>query len=589
MPFFSEDWIQELLAKVNIVDVIGEYVTLQNKSGKWWACCPFHNEKTPSFSINQEKGFFHCFGCGKGGNVIHFVMEQEKMTFPEACAYLAEKVKMPIPENTDNADYEKRKKTRERIIEMNKIAAMYFHKQLFSPQGKEALEYLKNRDINESIIKTFGIGFAPDGWDHIVLLLQEKGYTKQEMQQGGLAKIKDSKCYDVFRNRVMMPIIDTFSNVIGFGGRVMDDAMPKYLNSPETAAFNKSRSLYNLNIVRKQKNVNSLLLVEGYMDVIALYLYGLPNCVATLGTALTQDQARLIKRYVNHVYISYDGDEAGKKATLRAIDILEKENIEVRILSIPNGNDPDEYLKLYKKDGFVKLMKNSLPSMDYKFGVIAQKYDLSDEYQKEKFAKECVGLLKNVNSAIVKEKYVGKLSEITGFSVNSISQDTGTETKKENTIWKKPIQTEQHQKPDDKAENCMICLLCTYPQSIAKIQQEIVEDDFENNTNKKVFAYILQRVKKGFSPTYAEILSLLDNSDEIQHITAVLSDESIVGNNADSFLVDCANRVRLRNCLKEKNNLTQKCESIEENQEKNTIIEQIVDLDKEIQRLKTNF
>ncbi len=589
MPFFSEEWIQDLLAKVNLVDLIGEYVTLQNKSGRFWACCPFHNEKTPSFSVNQEKGFYHCFGCGKGGNAIQFVMEQEKMTFPEACQYLAEKVKLPIPEVTDHTGYEKRKQLREKIFEMNKIAAHFFHQNLFSEAGKQAHAYLNHREISDRVIKTFGMGYAPQGWDHLLKILAEKGYTKQDMQAAGLIKLSEGKSYDIFRNRVIIPIINTFGNIIGFGGRVMDDGMPKYLNSPETAAFNKSRNLYNLNLIRKQKNLPHLILVEGYMDVIALFSYGIPECVATLGTALTQDQARLIKRYTNHVYISYDGDEAGKKATLRALGILDQEGIETRVISIPGGQDPDEYLKEHGKAGYIRLMKASQPMMDYKFSVAAQKYDLSDGYQKEKFAQECVAMLKAVSSAMVKEKYMQKLSEMTGFSVNSIAQDAGGFKKEEQ--WTPPKAEKKNTDVEEKAENCLIRLLCINPQAITKLEHRITEQDFKNEANQKIFSYTLEKVKKGISPTSAELLLALEKEEDLKHATELLSEDGMDApqRNMDDFFEDCVKQIELNRLEGQRKLLLLKCEAETDPQKRNRLLETIGTIAKQIHKLKTSF
>ncbi len=591
MAYFSDEWIQELLLKVNLVDLIGEYVTLQNKSGRWWACCPFHNEKTPSFSVTPEKGFFHCFGCGKGGNAIHFVMEQEKMSFPEACRYLADKVKLPVPDVADDSNYEKRKQQREKIFVMNKIAAKFFHKNLYDAQGKGALEYLHERGLSDRIIKTFGIGYALDKWDGLLDLLAKDGYTKQDMQLAGLVKINDGKCYDMFRNRVVMPIVNTFANVIGFGGRVMDDSLPKYLNSPETAAFNKSKNLYNLNMVRKQKNLKHLILVEGYMDVIAMHVYGIPECVATLGTALTQDQARLLKRYVNNVYVSYDGDNAGKKATLRALDILAQEGIESRVVSIPGGQDPDEFLKKYGKDGYVKLMKASLPLMDYKFRITAEKYDLNDSYQKEKFAKECVSLLKGITSAMVREKYMRKLSEITGFSVNAIAQDAGA-GQEENISWKPPVKEAKTKSADIKTENCLIRLLATNPQTALKLEGKLEEEDFRHPANKKIFSYTLQCAKKGFSPTNAEILSVLQNEEDLNHATELFSmQEDVLGElkNFDDFFEDCVRRIQLGRLEANLKIINVKYESEHDSEIKKAMIEQISAITKEIHKLKTSF
>lgn len=585
MPFFPEEWIQDLLSKVNLVDLIGEYVTLQNKGGRWWACCPFHNEKTPSFSVNPEKGFYHCFGCGKGGNAIQFVMEQEKMTFPEACQYLAEKVKLQVPENADNAGYEKRKQQRKKIYEINKIAARYFYENLYALEGGKALEYLRRRGLGDRVLKTFGMGFARDGWDFLMKLLTEKGYTKQDMQAAGLIKMSDGKSYDMFRNRAMIPIINAFGDIIGFGGRVMDDGMPKYLNSPETAAFNKSKNLYNLNLIRKQKNLSHLILVEGYMDVIALFSYGIPECVATLGTALTQDQARLIKRYTNHVYISYDGDAAGQKATLRALGILAQEGIETRVVIIPGGQDPDEYLKEHGKAGYVRLMKESLPEMDYRFQTAAIKYDLNDSHQKEKFAQECAKMLKRLESAVAKEKYAKKLSGMTGYSPESILQDAGGLRK--GMEWVPPKVEMKEATLEQKAENCLVRRIYSDPQIILKLEGRLEEADFQNTANKKIFSYVMEKAKKGIFTANSELLSVL-NEEEGTYVRKVLSEED-KRENADDFLNDCVKQMRLGRLERKRRDALALYTDEKNTEEKRILLQKIDALGKKIHKLKTSF
>ncbi len=593
MAFFSDEWIHDLLQKVNIADLVGEYVSLQNKSGRWWACCPFHNEKTPSFSVNTDKGFFHCFGCGKGGNAIHFVMEQEKMTFPEACTYLAEKVGLAIPENTGNEQYEKRKAARKKIVEMNKIAAHYFHGMLHSTSGMLALEYLHARGISDRIIKIFGLGFAPDSWDDLMIELEKKGYTKQEMQTAGLIKINDGKSYNLFRNRVMMPIINTFSDVIGFGGRVLDDGLPKYLNSPETAAFNKSRNLYNLNMVRKQKNLQDLILVEGYMDVIALYMHGITNCVATLGTALTADQARLVKRYVSKVYISYDGDSAGKKATLRALGVLEQAGLECRVIGIPGGEDPDDFLKEHGKEGYFQLIKEAKPVLDYQFDIAAEPYDMEDGHQRQEYTKDCISILKQVKSAVVKDQYVKNLAQRTGFSEHSIRQDLGMETGQESGPQvQEPVKRQENKNNSDEFENNLMALLCVNPDRILTVEKYFSIAELSNAVNKKIYSYLLESAKKGFLPRGDEILAVLETSEEVNWAAALLEREpepATLGMEQDSFMIGCIKRIRLINKEREKEAVLRKLDMEQGEQEKKALRELLKKLVVEYDKLKQSL
>jgi DNA primase len=410
------------------------------------------------------------------------------------------------------------------------------------------------------------------------------------MQNAGLIKLGEGKSYDLFRNRVMMPIINPFSEVIGFGGRVLDDSLPKYLNSPETAAFNKSRNLYNLNIVRRQKNVQQLVLVEGYMDVIALYAGGIANSVATLGTALTTEQARLAKRYVNAVYISYDGDEAGKKAALRAIGVLEKENLECRVVRIPGGGDPDDFLREKGSGEYLKLLKEARPAMAYRFDAAAEQYDLSDGYQKEKYTKECIEILKTVESAVVKEKYVQELSRRTGFSVHSIMQDIGIRDAAA-PAPKFRGQRKAEEQPSFKWEDDMIAVLMAQPDRAPKIERYILPDELEHPANKKIFSYLLQAVKKGFLPKGDEILSVLTDSEETGHIAALLQGVAANGPGiqADSLLASCVKRVRLRNGERERDALIERSKTELDEAEVRAVREQIDAKTKELYRLRQSL
>lgn len=556
----SDEWKSELLSKTNIADIVGEHVTIQNKGGRLWACCPFHNEKTPSFTVNTDRQFYHCFGCGKSGNAINFVMEIEKMTFLEACQYLAERAKMPMPQEENRTNFEQHRAQREKTLAINKIAARFFYDSLLAAQGEEAREYLKKRGITDAVIKTFGMGYAPDGWDNLAGLLYKNGYTKKDIIEAGLAKAKDDRVYDMFRNRVMMPIINNFNEVIGFGGRVMDGSEPKYLNSPETPAFNKRKNLYNLNLVRKLKNLQYIVLVEGYMDAISLHMYGVQNVVATLGTALTAEQARLAKRYTKNIVVSYDGDEAGQKATLRALDILEPEGLDVRVVSIPDGMDPDDYLKKYKKDGFIKLVSAAQGALDYKINRIRGGYDLGDGSQREKFAKECAQLLKAVESPIVREKYVRLLSDETGFSENAIYEEIGVKKNIKGNDWNN--NSENTRKGDQqaakvaagdaagqKSEQYVLLLLLNNPACMDRMEGHITEDDFEDLVNQKIFSVINQKIKKGFIPSGAELLSELSDGVERSRVTELLSMEpEFTGNGKlmDDYLSGCMRVMQTR-------------------------------------------
>ncbi len=596
----SDEWKSELLSKTNIAEIVGEHVSLQNKGGRLWACCPFHNEKTPSFTVNTDRQFYHCFGCGKSGNAINFVMEVEKMTFLEACQYLAEKAKMPMPQEENRTNYEQHRAQREKTLAINKIAARFFYDSLLAAQGQEARDYLKKRGITDAVIKIFGIGYAPDGWDNLANLLYKNGYTQKDIIEAGLAKAKDGRVFDMFRNRVMMPIINNFNEVIGFGGRVMDKSEPKYLNSPETPAFNKRRNLYNLNLVRKLKNLQYIVLVEGYMDAISLYMYGVQNVVATLGTALTVEQARLAKRYANNIVVSYDGDEAGQKATLRALDILEPEGLDVRVVSIPDGMDPDDYLKKYKKDGFVKLVSSAKGALDYKISRIRSGFDLSHGSQREAFAKECARLLKGVESPIVREKYVRLLSGETGFSENAIYEEIGVKKNIKGNDWNNNSEnTRKGAGPASKAasgdaksqksEQYVLLRLLTNPGCMDRIEGHITEDDFEDLANQKIFSVINQKIKKGFTPSGAELLSELSDGVERSRVTELLSMEPEFtgsGKLADDYLSDCMRAMQLRKLKETQNKLLAEYAAEKNEDNKKGLLNKINRLTKEIHAKK---
>ena len=356
MARFPDSWMGELLSKSDIASIASEYTLLKPKGKRLWGCCPFHSEKTPSFSVSPDTQLYYCFGCHAGGSVVQFVMEMEKLTYIDAIKYLAQRAGMELPEEVDDDRLRRERAIKERLYAACKAAAMFYHEKLMSPEGKAAQQYLAKRGIDGAIAKKFGLGYAPAGWDNLLKHLTGQGFKKEELISAGLAVKgnREGSCYDAYRDRIIFPIINTYKRVLGFGARTMGDDIPKYLNTGDTPIFNKRNNLYAINLQKGQHNAD-LIMVEGYMDVISLYKAGVKNAVASLGTALTQQQARLIKRFVPRVYISYDGDSAGQNATLRGLDILSKEGLEVRVIVIPDGMDPDDYARKYGG-------KNTFPS-----------------------------------------------------------------------------------------------------------------------------------------------------------------------------------------------------------------------------------
>ena len=411
---FPPAFLDELNARNPIEDVVGQYVALTRRGSNLFGLCPFHGEKTPSFSVAPEKGIFYCFGCHKGGGVVNFIMEIENLSYPDAVRFLAKRAGMEVPDDdVENSQYKKK----ERLWALCKSAARFFNEQLKTPGASEARAYALKRGLSPSTITRFGLGFAPNAWTALMDAMVAKGYTKQELMEAGLVLQNRDKgtFYDRFRNRLMFPIIDVRGNVIGFGGRVMDDSTPKYLNSPETLIFNKRRNLFGMNIVKKSKQ-GYIILTEGYMDAIALHQYGFDCAVASLGTSLTQEHADMLSKYTNEVVLTYDGDEAGQNATRRAIPMLEKTGLRVKILRMQGAKDPDEFLKKYGADRFKLLLEGAENQAEYRLRSLQMRYDLTNDEQKVLFAKEAADLISTFSTNVEREIYATRAAEMAGLT-----------------------------------------------------------------------------------------------------------------------------------------------------------------------------
>ena len=414
---FPAAFIDELVARNPIEDVVGQYVSLNKRTGaNLFGLCPFHGEKTASFSVNPSKGIYYCFGCHKGGGAINFMMEIEGMNYPDAVRALAKRVGMQVPEDEQ---YQSRYRAQERLWALHKEAARFYHSQLYAPVGKAALDYALGRGMTKAILTQFGVGYAPDSWDSLVKAMKAKGFTEQELKDSGLVSVsqKNGNIFDRFRDRLMFPVIDVRGYVIAFSGRTMkkDEDVAKYLNSPETLIFNKRKNLFGLNLAKKTKE-NSLILVEGNIDVAALHQYGFDNAVASLGTALTEEQAALITRYVEQVILLYDSDKAGQNATQRAIPILEKAGLRVKVLHVQDAKDPDEFLKKFGPDKFRLLLAESSDRVEYQLNVIRAKYDLRLDEQKVRYIQEAATLISTLDSPIKREVYGGRVAESAGIT-----------------------------------------------------------------------------------------------------------------------------------------------------------------------------
>lgn len=417
---FPPSFLDELTARNPIEDVVGQYVTLKRSGSNLFGLCPFHGEKTASFSVSPDKGIYYCFGCHKGGSVINFQMEIEGLSYPDAVRALAKRAGLEVPEDEQ---YQSRYRQQERLWALHKEAARFFHSQLYAPTGAEALNYALGRGMNKYILTTFGVGFAPDTWDSLTNAMKAKGYTEEELKESGLVTVsqKNGRIFDRFRGRLMFPIIDVRGNVIGFGGRIIknDEDTAKYLNSPETLIFNKRKNLFGLNLAKKTK-MPYFILVEGNIDAVALHQYGFDNAVASLGTSLTEDQAALLSRYTEQVVLIYDGDAAGQRATQRAIPILEKAGIDVKVMQLKDAKDPDEYLKKFGADRFKNLLEESSNRVEYQLRAITKKYDLGDDDARVKYIAEVAEFISTLPSAVQREVYGTRAAEAAGISFEAM-------------------------------------------------------------------------------------------------------------------------------------------------------------------------
>lgn len=419
---YPPQWLDELRARADIVKVIGSYVTLKKNGHRYVGLCPFHNETAPSFSVDEQKQVYHCFGCKAGGSVIQFVMDIERLSFPEAVAFLADQLHMPLPEMQNDPAYEKRRTLKERIYLANRTAARMYHQLLWQPESSAILHYLQQRGLSDAVIRRFGIGAAPPS-AQVGHRLMEEGFTEEELVQAGLMLRREGRTFDMFRNRAMFPIIDTYGNILGFGGRAMGDAMPKYLNTSDTPAFNKRYTVFAANLLRKARGLTRVILVEGYMDVVALSQFGVEGVAATLGTALTPEQARLLHRFAPEVHIAYDGDRAGQKAILRGLEVLEGENVPVRVLDFPGGLDPDEFIRQEGLEAFQAL--KPISAVTYRMRREKERHDVSTEEGRIEYAKACAAILRGVKEPVELENHLRHLSVETGFSKEVLMQQIG--------------------------------------------------------------------------------------------------------------------------------------------------------------------
>ena len=547
---FPPSFLDELVARNPIEDVVGHYVTLKRSGANLFGLCPFHGEKTASFSVAPDKGIYYCFGCHKGGGVINFMMELEGLSYPDAVRNLAARVGMEVPEDEQ---YQSRYRQQERLWALHKEAARFFHSQLYSPVGKDALEYAFGRGMSKSILTTFGVGYAPDSWDSLVKAMKAKGYTEEELKESGLVTVsrKNGNLFDRFRDRLMFPIIDVRGNVIGFGGRIIknDPNAAKYLNSPETLIFNKRKNLFGLNLAKKSK-AGSLILVEGNIDVVTLHQYGFDNAIASLGTSLTEEQAALMTRYAEQIILIYDGDKAGQNATQRAIPILEKAGLQVKVLQLKDAKDPDEFLKKFGADRFKLLLEESSNRVEYQLGAIAKKYDIREDDQKVKFINEAAEFLSTLSNAVQREVYGHRVAEAAKISYDALKLEVNKafkrrmarEKKKQEKIdlaparnlqpWSRTIRYDNMKSA--MAEETVIAMVLRSPALLDEAAR-LLPEEFSSSLLAKVYGQLKSRHEQGLDVSLAVLEDF--SAEEMSHITSVYHRQQ--GPVNEQALADC--------------------------------------------------
>lgn len=530
--FYPDEIIEEVRERNDIVDVISNYVKLKRTGSNYVGLCPFHNEKTPSFSVSGSKQMYYCFGCGAGGNVFTFMMEYENFTFIEAVKYLAERTGVDLPDEEYSSEVKREADFKTKLYEINKIAANYYFYQMKTEQGKKAYEYLRERELTDTTIKHFGLGYSNVYSDDLYRYLKSKGYDDEILSKTGLITFDEKRGgHDKFWNRVMFPILDVHNKVIAFGGRVMGDGMPKYLNSPETAIFDKSRNLFGLNYAR-QARTRKLLLCEGYMDVIALHQAGFTQAVASLGTAFTSQQASLMKRYADEVYITYDSDAAGQNAALRAIPILKAAGLSVKVVNMRPYKDPDEFIKALGKDEYEKRIEQASNSFLFEVEVLEQNFDFSDPEQKTKFFQETAKKLCTFEDELERNNYIEAVArkyQITYEDLRSMVNRFGatlSNLNQYNTVVKADREKAKPKKEVDgikQSQKILLTWLIEEPELYTKIKSIITADDFKDEMYHKAAKLVFEQFEQNGKVLPAVILNQFSSKEEQNEIAALFN------------------------------------------------------------------
>ena len=532
MERYNDEILDEIRSRNDIVSTISQYMTLKRKGRNYFGLCPFHNEKSPSFSVSPDKQIFHCFGCGVGGDVINFVKKIENIGFLDSVRLLAEKSGIQLPNDISKAE-EENIKLKNRVYKINELAAKFYHENLYKPTSKIAQDYIKKRKLNNATLKSFLMGYASNSSNELLRYLKEQGFTEEELLASCLIGKSDRGYYDKFRNRLMIPIRDERGRFIAFGGRVLDDSKPKYINSPENIVYSKGRNLFGLNVAREGVHgpLKRLLIVEGYMDAISLYQRGITNVVASLGTALTDSQGRLLRRNTEQVILGYDADGAGQQAIIRGMEILKSMDIDIRILQISGAKDPDEYVLKFGPEKMVKAMDEAISAIEFKIKVLRANLDLNNVNDKVKFLTEIAKILSNVDNNIEREVYIDRISKVYEISKNAIVSEVDkllyrslagvTKFEKSNIVLK-DTQDSKIDVATRKREGMVVYLLVDYTKlSFDRIKSVVDLDLIKSEKNKKIIGILYERIDLDNLPE--NIISLFEDEDDINYVSGILS------------------------------------------------------------------
>lgn len=534
MVRYSDELIEEIRASNDIVDVISKYVTLKRSGRNFFGLCPFHKEKSPSFAVSPDKQIFHCFGCGAGGNVIHFISKIEGLDFKDTLELLANRANITLP-TLENAEDDRTARLKAKVYEINQIAAEFYHENLYKPTSKAAQEYIKKRKLDNRTLKAFLIGYAGN-FNELYLLLKQKGFTEEEMLASSLIKKTENGGYmDSFRKRLMFPIQDVRERVIAFGGRVLDDSKPKYINSPENIVYSKGRNLFGLNVAKKY-DTKKIIIVEGYMDAISLYQRGITNVVASLGTAMTEAQGRLLRRHSEQVILGYDADGAGQAAILRGMEILQNLGCDIRVLQIEGAKDPDEYVLKYGPERFQKCVDNAISLVEFKVKVLLRELNIENTNDKIKFLNEIAKILAKVTNQIEREIYVDKIAREYKISKEAIYAEINKLIYKDNQGSKKlerkvvamePKEEEKTNIPEAtlKREKLVIYLLINeYAKAYEKLKGTITLNDIQDEANKQILKKMYEEFEKGNINTN-QIVDWFQDENIISRITEIMAED----------------------------------------------------------------